>query len=69
VVHAVVEIDIRVSAHAVEEMVAARAERGVRGFVFGSEVGFDLDDAPRCPRTAALRDDDAAEEVARDDRR
>src|SRR5213592_4369640 len=66
VVDAEVEVDVGVAARAVEQRAAAGTERGVRGFVLGPEVRLHLDDAPGRRRAAASRDDDAAEEVARD---
>ncbi len=66
VVDAVVEVDVGVAARAVEQRAAAGTERGVRGFVLGPEVRLHLDDAPGRRRAAVSRDDDAAEEVARD---
>jgi hypothetical protein len=66
VVHAVVQIDIRVAAGAVKQMMAAGPEGGVRGLVFGPEVRLDLDDAARRRRTPTPRNDDAPQEVASD---
>ena len=53
VVHAVVQVDVRVSALAVEEVMATRTERGVRGFVLGPEIRLDLHDAAGGSHTAA----------------
>jgi hypothetical protein len=59
VMDAVVEIDVRMAAGAVEQMVAARPEGGVRRLVFGPEVRLHLDDATRGRRASSPRDDDA----------
>jgi hypothetical protein len=39
------------AAFAVEQVMAPRAERGVRGFVLGPEIRLDLDDAAGGRRT------------------
>ncbi len=69
VVHAVVQIDIRVATGPVEQMMAAGPKGGVRGLVFGPEVRLDLDDAARRRRTPTPRNDDAPKEIASDGRR
>src|SRR5437763_17017364 len=60
-----VQIVVRVDAGAEEERAAARPEGGVRRLVLLTEVRLRLDDAPGGERRAAARDEDAAQEVAR----
>jgi hypothetical protein len=62
------EIDVRDAAFAVEERLAAGTERRVRRLVFRAQVRFRLDDSPG-RGAAAVGNQDAAEQVARDQRR
>ena len=64
---AVRQVDVGVAAVAVEEGVAARPERRVGGAVLRTQVRLGLDDAPGGLRTAASRDEHAAEQRPRDD--
>jgi hypothetical protein len=52
-VHAVVQVDVRVSALAVEEVMAAGTERRVGGLVLGSEIRLDVHDAAGGSHAAA----------------